>query len=95
MKKLKLLLLLSTSLFSLSACGENESQYQYGAFTTICTHGITNASKLTFFKSNDTDLMYTLVEFRSGYGGGASFNPYYNQDGNIMTYNEFKEVHRH
>ena len=52
-------------------------------------------SDITFFKANDTDLIYTLTELFICYGGGVSFDPYYNQYGEIMTYQEFIKVHKH
>ena len=36
-----------------------------------------------------------IFVFAHGYGGGGSLSPYYNTNGEIMKYEEFKTVHVH
>lgn len=95
MKKLFLLiplLLLTGCKLSDNTANTAEETKTYKGFVTLCSH---NDSRLTFMRDPYTDNIYIRYYEHHGYGGGGSFGPYYNSEGQIMKYQEFLEVHRH
>lgn len=99
MKKLKLLLLLPSIL--LASCGlpdaeatENYKTSTYSNFIVLCTHTISNVERLEFILDPYTQNIYVTTTSSVGDGKGG-ITPYYNAEGKIMKYEEFKVVHVH
>jgi len=89
MKNLKLLLLLP--LLVLAGCEDPYKTDTNGNtiklapnFYKVCEH-----SNLSYIRDDDTNLMY--IYYTATYHTGIS--PYYNEEGKVMTYDEFLTVH--
>ena len=108
MKKLSLLATSLLLAICLTGCGneskaanitshkvnENES-----GIILLCAHTYGSPSndgyEIKFFLDSYTDTVWVSYFEKHGYGGGGTYTPYYNEDGKIMTYAEFKRVHKH
>lgn len=102
MKRIKALLLLQVLALTLIGCsgvrGEEGRVENYGNYTggivTLCKHGLEEGG-VTFIRDTYTDNIYMIHYEGHGYAGGAGITPYYNANGEIMKYQEFKTVHTH
>ena len=102
MKRIKTLLL-SVLALTLVGCsnnvrGEEGKVANYGNYTgglvTLCKHGLEEGG-VTFIRDTYTDNIYMIHFEGHGYAGGGGITPYYNANGEIMKYQEFKTVHTH
>jgi len=91
MKKLKLLFTLVLSGICLTGCGTKKGEVMFGNnMELLCKHSEKDAW-LYFLKDRDTDNVYMyLLDYNR-----AALSPYYNSKGEVMTYSEFKQVHKH
>ena len=78
------------SIFMVTGC-DNEEVNDQQVFERICRHDISIAygGDITqqFYRDLATDNMYVLLS------SGSSLTPYYNDEGKIMKYQEFKKQH--
>lgn len=102
MKKISLLLAGLTAMFCLTGCNDDKSEHiinhntnNTNGLAVLCTHDIGDAVTITFIRDTYTDNIYVTYYEGHGYGGGGNMSPYYNADGEIMNYTEFKQVHKH
>lgn len=107
MKRLKLLLVSLSALACLTSCisantsANNGSVVSYSnngtGLIVLCTHDLGGAEGwyCRFIRDTYTDNIYMTYFEKHGYGGGGSLSPYYNANGEIMKYEEFKTVHVH
>ena len=100
MRKLSLLFVGLLSTLCLSSCNDtsehitNYSDVNDG-LTVLCDHYIGDYSHVRFIRDTYTDNIYMTYFEKRGYGGGGGICPYYNAEGKIMKYDEFKIVHVH
>ena len=99
MKKISLLLVGLTAIFCLTGCkkeGDIDTHPSInGGMVRLCDHYLDNASYISFIRDTYTDNISMTYFEKQGYGGGGGLLPYYNSNGEIMKYTEFKQVHKH
>ena len=99
-KKLGLLFTGLIALTCLTGCDNSEETVKTysganGGLTALCEHYLGNDSYVRFIRDTYTDNIYMTYFEKHGYGGGGSLSPYYNTNGEIIKYEEFKTVHVH
>ena len=101
MKKINLLLTSIMTAFCLVGCSnqtEHITNYDTNntdGLTILCSHELGQSTTITFIRDTYTDNVYIKCFDKHGYSGGGSLSPYYNTDGEIMSYTEFRQVHKH
>ena len=56
-------------------------------------HSSNPINNISFFRDTNTNLIYILVKNYNGNATYGGFTPYYNTEGNLMTYDEWKEIY--
>ncbi len=97
----KKLSLLFTSLFALTCLvgckeeGDIDTHHSIkDGMVRLCDHYL-GSRCISYIRDTCTDNIYVIYFEKQGYGGAGSLSPYYNANGEIMKYEEFKVVHVH